>query len=288
MQIFEYDGKLFAFCRIVSYLIGDSSTHYGGYACLISDDDGDTWTAYKALSSSGGYGGYQAITHATDNPKYLKMVCAKNPADGNANFVGCVFDLSTYKVYDLSDNEIGHMVELDGGYMDDPDIAKAANMTVLTTQTSGDYIGRLFYAFPTVKSQTVFCYATSNAAHTDFTYRLYDNGTIIDVGHSGVAFGNNTYIGGACFGNSKDTIYYSKATAEAEGNHEMHKVRIDNGTVISNDVICDCSMCLIRPLYLESGEVAVTVGHYNDTNPEQEENWNPFTHWQMKPKFLQA
>ena len=130
----------------------------------------------------------------------------------------------------------------------------------------------------------VACGSTETATGGNTT----DNGTTVDVGHSGVAFGNNTYNGGACFGNAQNVIYYSKATAEAEGNHEVHKVRIDNGAVDTDSVICEGSMCLIRPLYLESGEVAVTVGHYNDTNPDQDENWNHFTHWQMKPKFIPA
>lgn len=288
MQIFEYNGALFAFFRLISYLASDTSQHYGGFGCLISNNNGNTWTAYKALSGAGGYSGYQAITQATDDNKYLKMICAKNPADGNGNFVGCVFDLSTYKVYDLENQEIGEMVALDGGSMDDESLARAANMTVLTTQTSGDNIGRLFYAFPTEKANTVFCYAISNSAQTDFTYRLYNNGTITDLGHSGVSFGNSTYIGGACFGSTQNIVYYSKALDTAEGNYEIHKVKILNNVVDGDEIICTSSMCMIRPLYLASGELAVTVGHYNDTNPESLENWNHFTHWQMKPKFLQA
>lgn len=281
MQLFKYNGTLFGFLRVNSK-DGDASS-ITGFGCLISADNGSTWTAYKALN---GVGGYQAMTHAADNAKYLKVVCGINPSDGANNFSGCYIDLSTYKVYDLSDNEIGQMVPLDGSSIEDSRCAKKSSMTDLGSQSTSSQIGRLFYGCPTPLAQTVFCFARADdSTNQDFTYKVYNNGTLIDIGKSGVPFGNTHYISGMCFGNDENTVYYAKATTSVtDGNHELHKVKLANNAVVSDSVICEAPLCLLRPLFVGNGEVAVTLGKYNSVGGGSGE----FTQWTLKPMFVQS
>ena len=283
-QLFKYDGKIFDFFRIVTYSGGTVSG--GGYACNISTDNGTTWTTYKVFN---GTDGYQAIAQCTDDAKYLKIISAINPASGNNVFRGCYIDLSTYKAFDLSGVEIGEMVSLNGGTMADDSIAQKSDMTELITQTADGLQGRLFFCAKTPLSETVFVYATAKTtALNDFTYKRYNNGQVTDVGSSGVGFGNVSYLSGMCIGNSPDTLYYSKATtSKADGNHELHKVKISNNVVASDEIITEASMCILRPLFLGNGELATVVGHYNDQNSDGTYNGS-FTAWELKPMFTRA
>lgn len=282
MQLFKYNGTLFGFLRVNSK-DGDASS-ITGFGCLISADNGSTWTAYKALN---GVGGYQAMTHVADNAKCLKVVCGINPSNGANNFAGCYIDLSTYKVYNLFDNEIGQMVPVDGSSIEDSRCAKKTSMTDLGSQSTSSQIGRLFYGCPTPLAQTVFCFARADdSTNQDFTYTVYNNGTLIEIGKSGIPFGNTHYISGMCFGNDENTVYYAKATTSvADGNHELHKVKLANNAVESDVVICEAPLCLLRPLFVGNGEVAVTLGKYNSLNGG---SGNEFTQWTLKPMFVQA
>lgn len=283
-QIYEYDGKIFDFFRIVTY---SSGTVVGvGYACNISTDNGTTWTTYKVFY---GTDGYQAMEQCSDDPKYLKIVSAINPSGGANVFRGCYIDLSTYKIYNLDDTEIGEMIPLNGGSIADDTLAQKDDMTELITQTASGLQGRLFFTAKAPLSETVFIYATAKTtALNDFTYKRYNSGVVTEVGSSGVGFGNTSYLSGMCIGNSPDTLYYSKATtAKADGNHELHKVKIANNAVISDEIVTEASMCILRPLFLGNGELATVVGHYNDQNSDGTYNGS-FTAWELKPMFTRA
>lgn len=283
-QIFEYNGVLFDFMRCTILATGIESVT--GYLCLISSNSGDAWTAYQVLTFGDPY-----ITFAqcTDDEKYLKMVLGVNPASGSYTFKGGVIDLSTYKIYDLNNTEIGQMIPLGTGTYDSSTIAKPADMTNLVAQTADGKKGRLFTTARTAKAKTVFLYATAiDSASSDFTYKLYDDGTVTEIGMSGAPFGNVHYISGICFGKNINTVYYAKATTEiADGNHELHKVKINNNSVQSDEIITEASMCILRPLFLGNGELASVVGNYNDQNSDGTYNGS-FTAWELKPFFTHA
>lgn len=286
-QVFKYDGKLFTFMRFGSVLKSDTTQKTYCYSCLISTDNGDTWTPYIAVN---GTDGYQGIGQTTDyNGRYLKMIYAQNPTSGAWTFRGFYIDLETYKTYNLEGTEIGEMKPLNIGVASNDACAKASQMTYITTQTTSTLKGRLFFCAPTPLSETTFVYATAvNAESTDFIYKRYKDGQITEFGNSGIGFGNVHYISGACFGNSPDTLYYSKATtSKADGNHELHKVKISNNAVSSDEIITEASMCILRPLFLGNGELATVVGHYNDQNSDGTYNGS-FTAWELKPMFTRA
>lgn len=285
-QIYKYDGKLFDFLRFGAVLKTDISVKAYGFACLISDDDGDTWTVYKVFN---GTDAYNAMAHASDDERYLKVIVGANPAGESNTLVGCYIDLSTYKIYDLADTEIGEMIPLDSGTITDTSCAQKADMTSIIVQTTPTRMGRLFFVAKTPKAQTVFIYATSeNNDQSDFVYKVHYNGTVVEIGHSGVGFGNTHYISGACFGKDTDTIYYSKATtSKADGNHELHKVKVVNNAVESDEIITEASMCILRPLFLGNGELATVVGNYNDQNSDGTYNGS-FTAWELKPMFTRC
>lgn len=284
-QVIKYNGKLFDFMRFGSIPSGSSSGTYG-FACLISTDNGSTWTPYKVFN---GTDAYNSIAQCTDDEKYIKIIVANNPAAGANTFRGCYIDLSTYAIYDLSDSQIGTMVPLDNGPITDSSCAQNADMTALIPQTQSGLMGRLFFTAQAPKANTVFLYATAlDTAGTDFEYKRYADGTITELGNSGVGFGNVHYISGACFGKDIDTIYYAKATtAVADGPHELHKVKVANNAVSSDDIITEASMCVLRPLFLGNGELATVVGHYNDQNSDGTYNGS-FTAWELKPLFTDA
>lgn len=284
-QVFKYNGKLFDFMRFGSIPSGSSSSTYG-FAVLISTDNGSTWTPYKVFN---GTDAYNSIAQCTDDDKYIKIIVADNPAGGANTFRGCYIDLSTYAIYDLSDTQIGTMVPLDNGPITDSSCAQKADMTELIAQTQSGLMGRLFFTAQTPKANTVFLYATAlDTAGTDFKYKRYMDGTVTELGNSGVGFGNVHYISGACFGKDIDTIYYAKATtAIADGPHELHKVKVVNNAVSTDDIITEASMCILRPLFLGNGELATVVGHYNDQNSDGTYNGS-FTAWELKPLFTDA
>lgn len=285
-QLFKYNGVLFDFMRFGSILQSDTTQGNYGYACLISTDNGGTWTPYKVFNNTDAYNG---MAQCTDDDKYIKVVVAANPAGGTYTFKGCYIDLSTYKIYDLANTEIGAMVALNSGSIVDDRCADYADMTALIAQTENGLKGRLFYVAPTDLANTVFVYATAvDTASTDFIYKEYRDGTVVELGHSGVGFGNVHYISGACFGNDVDTVYYSKATTpKADGAHELHKVKISNNAAESDEIITEASMCILRPLFLGNGELATVVGHYNDQNSDGTYN-GAFTAWELKPLFTHA
>ena len=285
-QLFEYDGVLFDFMRFGSISKADPTARSYGFACIVSTDYGTTWSVYKVFN---GTDAYNAMAQCTDDPKYLKVVVGANPASGSYKFKGCYIDLSTYKIYDLNDTEIGEMVPLNSGPITDNAAARYGNMTYLAEQTQNNLMGRLFFTAPTPKSDTVFIFATAvNTTGSDFTYKRYKNGQVSEFGNSGVGFGNVHYTSGACFGNSIDTLYYAKATtAKADGNHELHKVKVSNNVVASDEIITEASMCILRPLFLGNGELATVVGHYNDQNSDGTYNGS-FTVWQLKPMFTRT
>ena len=283
-QIFKYDGKLFDFMRCVATKTGETTTT--GYLCLVSQDAGETWTAYKAII---GNDPYITFGETTDDSKIIKAVIGKNPGSLVDMLKGFTFDMSTQKFYNLSGTEIGHLVALDSGTIDDTDIAHYADMTDLIMQGSSSNRARLFYVAKTPKANTVFLYAqATDSTMSDFIYYIYDGTQSIAVGHSGTPFGNNHYISGACWGKDSNTVYYAKATTEsADGNHELHKVVFSNGSVESDTIIAEASMCIIRPLFLGNGELATVVGHYNDQNSDGTYNGS-FTAWELKPLFTHA
>ena len=282
-QLFEYDSKIFMFFRLISYLNG--STDAVGYACAISSDYGDTWTVYKAFYGSDPY---ITMAQATDDAKYLKCIYGKNPSN-SSSARGCYVDLSTYETYDLSGTEIGHFVELSGGSASDENVATNTNMTLLNTLTNNGIYGRLLYAGKTQLSSTAYLYAiATDNTNKDFVYKLYLDNVVVDIGHSGVPFGNDHYISGACFGNDVNTVFYIKATtAKAESNHELHKVTVVNGAVESDQIIATTSICALRPLYLGNGELAFAVGQYNDQNTDGTYG-HSFTKWKLNPMFVNA
>ncbi len=284
-QVVKYNGKLFDFMRFGSIPSGSSSGTYG-FACLISTDNGSTWTPYKVFN---GTDAYNAIAQCTDDDKYIKVIVAANPAGRAYTFKGCYIDLSTYAIYDLSDTQIGTMVPLDNGPITDSSCAQVNDMTSLIPQTQSGLMGRLFFTAQTPKANTVFLYATAlDTAGTDFEYKRYSDGTVVELGNSGVGFGNVHYISGACFGKDINTIYYSKATtAIADGPHELHKVKVANDAVSTDDIIIEASMCILRPLFLGNGKLATVVGHYNDQNSDGTYNGS-FTAWELKPLFTDA
>lgn len=281
-QVFSYNGTLFDFMRCTISATGIESVT--GYLCLISSDSGDTWTAYQMLTFGDPY---IAFAQCTDDEKYLKMVLGINPASGSYTFKGGVIDLSTYKIYDLNNTEIGQMIQLGTGTYDASTIANPADMTDLIAQTADGKKGRLFTTARTAKAKTVFLYATAiDSASSDFTYKVYDDGTVTEIGMSGTPFGNVHYISGSCFGKDVDTIYYAKATTEkADGDHELHKVKISNHAVESDTIIAEASMCILRPLFIGNGEIAAVVGHYNDQKSDGTYNGS-FTAWELKPLFV--
>lgn len=285
-QIFKYNGKLFDFMRINVQQSGATITNGTGYLCLISDDDGDTWTAYKAIQSSDPYISFAV---ASDDAKIIKCVYTNNPGTRPVNMMkGFTFNMSTYEFANLSGTKIGELVLLDGGVIADENVAHYADMTDLVQRGETSRSCRLFFVCKAPKSTTAFLYAVADdSTNADWAYKLYINGTSIDVGRSGVPFGNNTYISGACFGKDADTIYYAKATTtSADGNHELHKVKVSNGAVVSDEIITESSVCIIRPLFLGNGELATVVGHYND---QTQNGYNgSFTAWELKPMFTHA
>lgn len=283
-QVFKYNGVLFDFLRFGSIPTGGSSTF--GYACLISTNNGTTWTAYKVFN---GTDAYNAMAQCTDDSKYIKVIVGANPAGGTNTFVGCYIDLSTYKIYDLSGTQIGAMVALNGGSIVDSSCAKKADMTSIITQTTSTQKGRLFFTAETELADTVFLYAiATDSTDADFVYKVYNNGTVTELGHSGTPFGNGHYISGACFGVDENTVYYSKAiTEKADGAHELHKVKITNNAVSSDDIVTEAGVCVLRPLFLGNGELATVVGHYNDQNSNGTYNGS-FTAWELKPLFTHA
>ena len=283
-QIFKYNGKLFDFLRCTVAATGAESVT--GYLCLISEDNGTTWTPYQMLTFGDPY-----ITFAqcTDDEKMVKMVLGVNPNSGSYTFKGGLIDLSTYKIYDLNNAEIGHMIALGTGTYDSATIAKPSDMTDLTTQTVDGKKGRLFTVAKTAKADTIFLYATAiDTSNNDYTYKIYNDGEIVEIGTSGTPFGNVSYISGVCFGKDVNTVYYSKATTiQADGAHELHKVKITNGSVESDDIVTETSICMIRPLFLGNGEIATVVGHYNDRFDDGTYNGS-FTAWELKPLFTHA
>lgn len=278
-QVYKYNGVLFDFMRMGS---SNGGSYTYAFGCLISTDNGSTWQQYAVFNN--GADSYNSLAHCTDDQKYLKVVCSEGPSDGNNSFKGCYIDLSTYKIYNLSDTEIGQMVAVNGGSVVNESCAKKSSMTTLTTQTTSTAKGRLFYTAKTPKANTVFIYAIADDAQdTNYTYKRYSDGTVLDIGKSGIPFGNTHYISGMCFGKDTDTVYYSKATTSVkDGNHELHKVRINSGSIESDTIITEASMCILRPLFLGNGELATVVGHYNDQTPIS------FTVWELKPLFTHA
>lgn len=286
-QIFKYNGKLFDFMRVSVQQSGATITNGTGYLCLISDDGGDTWTVYKAIQSSDPYISFAV---ASDDAKIIKGVYTNNPGTRPVNMMkGFTFDMSTYEFANLSGTKIGELVLLDGGVIEDEDVAHYDDMTDLVQRGETSRSCRLFHVCKTTKANTAFLYAIADdSTNADWVYKLYLNGTSIDVGRSGVPFGSNTYISGACFGKDANTIYYAKATtASADGNHELHKVKISNGAVASDEIVTESSMCMIRPLFLGNGELATVVGHYNDQNSDGTYNGS-YTAWELKPMFTHA
>lgn len=287
-QIFKYNGVLFDFLRCGSQKNGVGTTT--GYACLVSNDNGSTWTAYKAVCGAENVGDpYIAFSYTSDDDKILKAVLGHNPSTGtNPDMLkGFTFDMSTLKFHDLAGVEIGQMVALNGESIFDNAIAHEADMTSIIQQGSATNRGRLFTVAKTPKSKTIFLYAIAeSAAMTDFAYYLYNDGTSVEIGHSGVPFGNNHYLSGICFGKDENIIYYSTATTSAgDGPHELHKVTLLNGALEQDAIIAESSICLIRPLFLGSGEIAVLIGHYNDQNNDGTYN-SSFTAWELKPLFV--
>lgn len=283
-QVFKYNGVLFDFLRFGSIPTGGSSTY--GYACLISTNNGETWTAYKVFN---GTDAYNAMAQCTDDGKYIKVIVGENPSTGVNTFVGCYIDLSAYKIYDLSGTQIGTMVALNGGSIVDQSCAQKSSMTPLIAQTTSTQKGRLFYAANTPLADTIFLYATAtDSTDADFIYKVYNNGTVTEIGHSGTPFGNGHYISGACFGTDESTVYYSKATTEkADGAHELHKAKVTNNAVANDNIITEANMCILRPYFLGNGELATVVGHYNDQNSDGTYNGS-FTAWELKPLFTHA
>ena len=178
---------------------------------------------------------------------------------------------------------------LDGGVIADEDIAHYADMTDLVARGEATKSCRLFYVANTPTANTTFLYAIAeDSTNKEWKYKMYQNGTVIDIGYSGVPFGSNTYISGACFGKDTDTAYYAKATTlKADGNHELHKVILSSGAVDSDSIITESSICIIRPLFLGNGEIAVLVGHYNDQNSDGTYK-GKYTNWELKPLFVHA
>lgn len=281
-QIFQYNGVLFDFLRCVCRLSGESDS--GGWICLVSSDNGTTWTAYKAIVSSDPY---VAFNYASDDAKILKAVLGHNPSATPDYLKGFTFDMSSQKFYDLSGTEIGHLVALNSGSIDDNDVAHYEDMTNIIMQGLATTKARLFTVAKAPKASTYFLYAVADdSTMKDFTYYLYNNGTSVAIGKSGVPFGNNHYISGISFGKDVNTLYYIKATTLlADGNHELHKVILSNGSIQSDQIIAESSICMIRPLFLGNGEIAVCVGHYNDQNPNGTYN-SSFTAWAMNPLFV--
>lgn len=283
-QIFKYNGKLFDFMRVSVQQSGSTITNGTGYLCLISADNGDTWTAYKAIQSSDPY---VAFVSASDDSKIVKGVYTNNPGTRPVNMMkGFTFNMDTYEFADLSGTKIGELVLLDNGEIADTNIAHYADMTDLVQRGETNQSCRLFYVCKTPKASTSFLYAIAgDSTNADWTYKLYKAGTVIDVGHSGVPFGSNTYISGACFGKDVDTVYYAKATTSlADGNHELHKVKISGTTVESDEIIAESAVGILRPLFLGNGEVATVVGCYNDQKSDGTYNGR-YTEWTLKPMF---
>ena len=281
-QCFKYNGVLFNFLRCIA----QGETNATGYACLVSSDDGDTWTAYKAVYSGDPY---ISFAYATDDEKILKATYALNPATVNGTIRAFTFDMSTQKFYDMAGVEIGQLVLLDGGSMSDENVVHAEDMTFVRNQSTSTEKVRLLWTASAPKANPVFLYAVAvDSDSSDFIYYLYDGTNSIAIGHSGTPFGNVHYICGACFGKDTNTIYYVKATtSKADGAHELHKVKISNGTVASDDIITESAICMIRPLFLGNGEVATVIGHYNDQNSDGTYNIS-FTAWELKPLFTRA
>ena len=280
-QLFKYNGKIFMFFRSISY---QNDTNAGvAYGCAVSSDNANTWTIYKAFGNGDVY---FSLAQATDNPRYIKGIYSKNPSSASMSR-GFYLDLETYLEYDLSGTQIGQMVELNGGATTDDNIAHIEEMTQLVQMTTGGKYGRLFYCANTALNSTIFLYAiATDETNKDFVYKIYKDGAIIDVGHSGIPFGNNHYISGACFGNNPNTVFYIKAnTNNAEGSHELHKVVINNNAVEDDVVIATTSICAIRPLYLGNGELAMLVGKYNDQNDDGTYGGS-FTKWTLNPSFV--
>ena len=180
-------------------------------------------------------------------------------------------------------------MELSGGSASDENVATNTNMTLLNTLTNNGIYGRLLYAGKTQLSSTAYLYAiATDNTNKDFVYKLYLDNVVVDIGHSGVPFGNDHYISGACFGNDVNTVFYIKATtAKAESNHELHKVTVVNGAVESDQIIATTSICALRPLYLGNGELAFAVGQYNDQNTDGTYG-HSFTKWKLNPMFVNA
>ena len=76
-QIFAYDGTLYDFLRMNLY--DQNQNNVSGYVCLVSNDDGTTWTTYKVAHGSDPY---LAMAQATDNEKYIKFIKANAPPTG--------------------------------------------------------------------------------------------------------------------------------------------------------------------------------------------------------------
>lgn len=285
-QVFIYDGTIYDFIRVSVY--DDNENGTTGIACLVSTDNGDTWTAYKVA-----YGGdpYFAMAQATDSEQYVKFIKANAPPTGVSTGTylwGGYIDLSTSKVYDLSGTEIGEFASW-GGHMDvggaisvNPD---DTDLTQITQQSSGGKQGRLLFVARTALADTVFLYAQAvTTDNNNYTYKRYNNGTITEIAQSGRPFGNVSYISGACFGYSPDIVYYSTCIGNrSDGPHEVHRAII--GQTVDDALIATSGICMIRPIYLDNGFIAVANGYYNDPNGDGSGTSN-YTRWKLQPMFL--
>lgn len=281
-QPFYYNGKIFNFMRCHTLL--NNSDDATGYICLMSSDNGDTWTEYTAFVNQDAYITFSVVSGENG---LLRFIAGNNPATyGDTKFYGGFVDLATEKITNLSDTEIGSFAIL-AGSVNVQSSANYSSMTELANQRDGSKLGRLFTCAVTPKASTVFLMAHSDdASSKDFTYELYSNGTVIPIGKSGVPFGNNHYTSGICFGCTENHMYYSKAlTNQADGAHELHMVKVNNGAIQFDEIIHTSAICMIRPLYCGSGDVLVNIGKYNDQNTDGTYN-SSFVNWNLSPLFI--
>lgn len=272
-QCFEYNGVLYNFMRVVGRT---NSTDSGGWGCVKSSDNGETWTFHTCIAYPDPY---LLFVPVKGDISKIRVICANNPSSGHSDYRGGFINLANNTVTDLSGSVIGRIQPIAGPI--DPTSAAPKNaMTFIANGTQYNSLGRLLDCAVTPENETVILVARANVDASNWEYKVVKDGVETKVGESGVPFGGaesssglHTYIGGAAFVETEDTILYSKAVEQtAEGRHELHIVDGGNDRIVKRS-----DKLLIRPIY-KAGIVAAQSGVYG--------GFNTFWDWHLSPVFI--
>ncbi len=240
-QILEIGGVVYVFFR-------HGST---AWSMIKSNDFGQTWTSSVDVIS-GGTNLLYCIFRKTEDDR-IRIVVYNHPSSGDTVIRGGFLDLVSNTVLDESGAQIGTIGTA----------VSISSFTPLITPQSG----HAFRLFDAVKGGSTFeilyCDMLTSDFNNDGQYKLYSNGTTIDICSGGKAFHNSShYYGGAVFGISKNEIYISRYD-KVKYCWCIERYLIVDGNAVIEKTIRRSKDKLLRPVY-DNGVLAFQSGYYNE------------------------